>query len=87
MCHVGLPLVVLPGIGVRAIDHHLLTQALADAEPLARRASALLRPWEAGDAVLVHGDVDQKNLLLGADGPLLIDWDVVLPAYGWIWCG
>jgi Ser/Thr protein kinase RdoA (MazF antagonist) len=54
--------------------------ALVAAEPLARRASALLRPWDPGDAVLVHGDVDQKNLLLGPDGPLLIDWDVVLPA-------
>ncbi|MGD9954806.1 MAG: phosphotransferase family protein [Candidatus Nanopelagicales bacterium] len=53
---------------------------LASAEPLALRASALLRPWDAAEAVLVHGDVDQKNLLVGPDGPLLIDWDVVLPA-------
>jgi Ser/Thr protein kinase RdoA (MazF antagonist) len=53
---------------------------LADAEPLARRASALLVPWDLDDAVLTHGDVDQKNLLVSADGPLLVDWDVVLPA-------
>lgn len=53
--------------------------ALAAAEPLARRASALLVPWEAAEEVLCHGDVDQKNLLIGANGPLLCDWDVVLP--------
>ena len=53
---------------------------LAAAEPVARRASALLVPPGPADAVLCHGDVDQKNLLLGAYGPLLIDWDVVLPA-------
>ncbi len=55
-------------------------ERLASAEPLARRASALLVPWDEDDAVLTHGDVDQKNLLLGAHGPLLCDWDVVLPA-------
>ncbi|MFN8169001.1 MAG: aminoglycoside phosphotransferase family protein [Candidatus Nanopelagicales bacterium] len=55
------------------------TEHLAVAEPVARRASALL-----GDGtpptVLVHGDVDQKNLLVADAGPLLIDWDVVVPA-------
>ncbi len=55
------------------------TQALATAEPLALRATALLVAWDADDEVLCHGDVDQKNLLLGAHGPLLCDWDVVLP--------
>ncbi len=53
--------------------------ALVDAEPLARRAGALLVDDDPGDAVLCHGDVDQKNLLVAADGPLLCDWDVVLP--------
>jgi Ser/Thr protein kinase RdoA (MazF antagonist) len=52
---------------------------LAAAEPLARRASALLVPWDPDDEVLCHGDVDQKNLLVASDGPLLCDWDVVLP--------
>ena len=33
----------------------------------------------AAPMVMVHGDLDQKNLLVGADGPVLIDWDVVLP--------
>ena len=52
---------------------------LEAAEPLARRASALLVPWSPDAEVLCHGDVDQKNLLVAADGPLLCDWDVVLP--------
>jgi Ser/Thr protein kinase RdoA (MazF antagonist) len=55
------------------------SEVLAGALPLARRASALLVD-DARSAVLVHGDVDQKNLLVGPAGPLLIDWDVVLPA-------
>lgn len=55
-------------------------ERLASAEPLASRASHLLVPWSDDEAVLTHGDVDQKNLLLGGHGPLLCDWDVVLPA-------
>ncbi len=55
------------------------TDHLVAAEPVARRASALLEPWDALEEILCHGDVDQKNLLLGSDGPLLCDWDVVLP--------
>ncbi len=52
--------------------------ALADAEPWARRATELLVD-DGASTVLAHGDIDQKNLLVAADGPLLIDWDVVLP--------
>ena len=52
---------------------------LEEGETLARRASALLVD-DGAATVLAHGDVDQKNLLVGAHGPLLIDWDVVLPA-------
>jgi Ser/Thr protein kinase RdoA (MazF antagonist) len=52
---------------------------LAAAESVARRASALLEPWDPTDEVLCHGDVDQKNLLIAVDGPRLCDWDVVLP--------
>lgn len=55
------------------------TDALAAAEPVARRAAALLEPWDPGGELLGHGDADQKNLLLADDGPLLCDWDVVLP--------
>ncbi|MFN8147441.1 MAG: aminoglycoside phosphotransferase family protein [Candidatus Nanopelagicales bacterium] len=53
--------------------------ALAAAEPLARRASALLVDDDHAVAVLCHGDLDQKNLLVTDRGPLLCDWDVVLP--------
>lgn len=45
---------------------------------LARRASELLVD-DGAPTVLAHGDVDQKNLLVAPDGPLLVDWDVVLP--------
>jgi Ser/Thr protein kinase RdoA (MazF antagonist) len=55
------------------------TADLVRGESLARRASSLLGTWDADDEVLCHGDVDQKNLLLGPEGPLLCDWDVVLP--------
>ena len=52
---------------------------LEASEGVARRASALLEPWDPADEILCHGDVDQKNLLAAAAGPLLCDWDVVLP--------
>ncbi len=52
---------------------------LEAAEDVARRASALLEPWNPADEILCHGDVDQKNLLVARGGPLLCDWDVVLP--------
>ena len=55
------------------------TAGLVRGGPLVRRASSLLGTWDADDEVLCHGDVDQKNLLLGPGGPLLCDWDVVLP--------
>jgi Ser/Thr protein kinase RdoA (MazF antagonist) len=54
-------------------------ERLASGEDVARRASDLLEPWDPADEVLCHGDVDQKNLLVTPDGPLLCDWDVVLP--------
>ena len=28
---------------------------------------------------MTHGDVDQKNILLTADGPVLCDWDAAAP--------
>jgi Ser/Thr protein kinase RdoA (MazF antagonist) len=54
-------------------------ERLAAAEGVARRATALLEPWDPVDEILCHGDVDQKNLLVAEDGPQLCDWDVVLP--------
>jgi aminoglycoside phosphotransferase (APT) family kinase protein len=32
-----------------------------------------------GEEVMSHGDIDQKNLLLTATGPVLCDWDVAMP--------
>jgi Phosphotransferase enzyme family len=29
--------------------------------------------------VMTHGDMDQKNIILGRTGPVLCDWDVVVP--------
>ena len=55
------------------------TAALAAGEPVARRASGLLVPWDPADEVLCHGDIDQQNLLRAVGGPVLCDWDVVLP--------
>jgi aminoglycoside phosphotransferase (APT) family kinase protein len=40
---------------------------------------ALAAGHRPGDEVMSHGDVDQKNLLLTADGPVLCDWDVAMP--------
>lgn len=28
---------------------------------------------------MTHGDVDQKNLVLGVSGPVLCDWDLAVP--------
>jgi hypothetical protein len=55
-------------------------QDLADVEPLVRRAAALLEKVDDADTVLVHGDLDQRNLLHAAQGPVLLDWDVVVPS-------
>jgi thiamine kinase-like enzyme len=31
------------------------------------------------EEVMTHGDVDQKNIVLGRSGPVLCDWDLVVP--------
>ncbi|HVB42420.1 MAG TPA: aminoglycoside phosphotransferase family protein [Streptosporangiaceae bacterium] len=31
------------------------------------------------EEVLTHGDVDQKNLIVSSDGPVLCDWDLAAP--------
>jgi hypothetical protein len=43
------------------------------------------RRWHEFDAVVVcHGDLHPGNVLMGADGPVLIDWDLLcLPPPGW----
>jgi hypothetical protein len=48
-------------------------------------AVARHRRWSEFDEVVVcHGDVHPGNVLMGADGPVLIDWDLLcLAAPGW----
>lgn len=54
---------------------------MRDAEPSVRSIAALAR--EGGlcidDEVMTHGDVDQKNIVIAAEGPYLCDWDVAAP--------
>jgi hypothetical protein len=69
-----------PDLVARARDAGAMwAQTLEDALPVVQRAAALLEIGDPADAVLVHGDLDQRNLLLAARGPVLLDWDVVLP--------
>jgi aminoglycoside phosphotransferase (APT) family kinase protein len=53
-------------------------QALAPVVARAARmaATGLAKP---GRAVMSHGDVDQKNIMLSEDGPVLCDWDGAEP--------
>jgi hypothetical protein len=48
--------------------------SVADIADLARSAGR--RPDEE---IMSHGDIDQKNLIASAAGPVLCDWDVALP--------
>ncbi|MBA2699991.1 MAG: hypothetical protein H0U61_14705 [Nocardioidaceae bacterium] len=34
---------------------------------------------DADEQLMTHGDIDQKNLLIGPVGPVLCDWDVATP--------
>ncbi|NEE03421.1 aminoglycoside phosphotransferase family protein [Phytoactinopolyspora halotolerans] len=54
---------------LRALESH--TRVVAELA----RASAL----RADDEVMSHGDIDQKNIVMSADGPVLCDWDVAVP--------
>jgi Ser/Thr protein kinase RdoA (MazF antagonist) len=36
-------------------------------------------PADAAAEVMTHGDIDQKNIVLSAGGPVLCDWDVAMP--------
>jgi Ser/Thr protein kinase RdoA (MazF antagonist) len=53
----------------------------ASATPAVETIARLVRAGGhlPGEEVMSHADVDQKNLLLGPDGPLLCDWDVASP--------
>ena len=56
---------------------HLLTAAAPAVAVIAELAtSAGYRP---GQEVITHGDIDQKNLITTANGPVLCDWDLATP--------
>ena len=61
----------------------MLAEAVADADALAtlRNAIASHAWWyeraRGGDLVVCHGDVHPGNVLVAADGPVLIDWDLL----------
>nr|WP_246211470.1 aminoglycoside phosphotransferase family protein [Phytoactinopolyspora alkaliphila] len=54
---------------------------LWELRPHAGRIAELAQ--EAGSTdepeVMCHGDIDQKNIVLAPDGPVLCDWDVAMP--------
>ncbi|CAN5716720.1 aminoglycoside phosphotransferase family protein [soil metagenome] len=51
----------------------------APAEAGLRRAAGRHRHWDEVDAaaVVCHGDVHDQNVIMGDDGPVLIDWDLL----------
>jgi aminoglycoside phosphotransferase (APT) family kinase protein len=88
----GEVLARLHGLAVRPADRSLFPVAAADtagrwpglagAAPAAVEAIAGLveaARHDSGEEVMSHSDVDQKNLLLTAAGPVLCDWDVASP--------
>ena len=54
---------------------------MRDAMPSVRALAALARDGglRFDDEVMTHGDVDQKNIVIAADGHYLCDWDVAAP--------
>ncbi|WP_166349536.1 aminoglycoside phosphotransferase family protein [Phytoactinopolyspora limicola] len=54
---------------------------LAAVTPHVEQIAALSRQArdQPADETFSHGDIDQKNLLLTPDGPMLCDWDVAMP--------
>ncbi|MHB1924858.1 MAG: phosphotransferase family protein [Acidimicrobiales bacterium] len=58
-----------------------LAVALEALDPWVERALGLahLAVAEGATAVMSHGDIDQKNIILTRNGPVLCDWDVAAP--------
>ena len=54
-----------------------LAQAAGTVDAMAQLAEAAADRRE--DEVMSHGDLDQKNIILTADAPVLCDWDVAAP--------
>lgn len=69
----------------------LLDDAGAALDPAARTGIAMAvdrwsgwAAWDPADAVICHGDVHPGNVIMTADGPVLIDWDLLCIAPpGW----
>src|SRR5205807_1512081 len=57
-----------------ADDLERLTSCVREAADMARQGIR-----RGGIEVLSHGDIDQKNIVIGPDGPCLCDWDVASP--------
>ena len=57
------------------------TTTMAAAAPAVALIADLARSagFRPDQEVMTHGDVDQKNLLLAATGPVLCDWDLAAP--------
>jgi Ser/Thr protein kinase RdoA (MazF antagonist) len=66
-----VPPVTLPRQRDRIVSKIRRTAATVD--PAFARALSLLPP-EAGTPRLCHGDLHPSNVILGRDGPLLVDW-------------
>lgn len=58
-----------------------LATAAAAVQPTVETIGRLLdqTDTDASAAPMSHGDVDQKNIVLAASGPVLCDWDVAAP--------
>jgi aminoglycoside phosphotransferase (APT) family kinase protein len=60
---------------VDMLDH--FSRCGADSRPALRYTAARLRSYrpEPVPLTLVHGDCQPSNVLIGADGPVVIDWE------------
>lgn len=70
------------------LDPYLLTTARAHLD-LSRRIEAIAAKTASTRLVLVHGDVSPKNILIGPDGPVLLDAEVAWfgdPAFDLAFC-
>jgi aminoglycoside phosphotransferase (APT) family kinase protein len=67
-----VPPVTLPRQRDRIVSKIRRTAASVDASM--GRALELLPPEEPGPSRLCHGDLHPSNVLLGADGPMIVDW-------------
>jgi aminoglycoside phosphotransferase (APT) family kinase protein len=71
-----------PTLAAAARQHNASWSGLVEAALPAARLAADLATSAAGRPaaeVMSHGDIDQKNLVLTTEGPVLCDWDLALP--------